>query len=137
MTARALPAVTTLTEPQQRGWECVWCRAALGIGLGDDLGEQRARPLRGAAYSWFPRQCPDVEACQAREADAAVVARRGRQLPPLAGLTWDQAAGRACVWCKRPLDRGAVSAGVIEGRDGAHVLDTEVWAGPCCTGGGT
>ncbi|MFI7329713.1 hypothetical protein ACIBQ3_34395 [Streptomyces rubiginosohelvolus] len=135
MTARALPAIATLTEAQQRGWECVWCHAALGIGLGDDVGEQRARPSRGAAYSWFPRQCPDVVACQAREADAAVADRPERQLPTLADLTWDQAAGRACVWCKKLLDRGAVSAGVIHERDGAHVLDTEVWAGPCCTGG--
>ncbi|MGW6578813.1 hypothetical protein ACWF76_05310 [Streptomyces globisporus] len=67
MTARALPPITTLTEAQQRGWACVWCHATLGIGLGDDLGEQRVRPVDGAAYSWFPRQCPDAAACRARE----------------------------------------------------------------------
>ncbi|WP_097932504.1 MULTISPECIES: hypothetical protein [unclassified Streptomyces] len=67
MTTRSLPSITSLTEAQQRGWACVWCRAALGIGLGDDLGEQRVRPANGAAYSWFPRQCPDASACLARE----------------------------------------------------------------------
>ncbi|RPK56274.1 hypothetical protein EES43_24840 [Streptomyces sp. ADI96-02] len=55
-----------------------------------------------------------------------------RKLPGLESLTWDQAAGRACVWCKRPLTVGALPAGVIQGCDGVHVLDTEVWAGPCC-----
>lgn len=68
MNTRSLPSITSLTEPQQRGWACVWCRAALGIGLGDDLGEQRVRPADGAAYSWFPRQCPDVAACEPRAA---------------------------------------------------------------------
>ncbi len=58
-----------------------------------------------------------------------------RRLPTLGELTWDQSAGRACVWCKQPLDRGAVPAGVIREQDGAHCLDTEVWAGPCCSGG--
>ncbi|MFF3094095.1 hypothetical protein [Streptomyces cyaneofuscatus] len=67
-TQRPLPPVTTLTEAQQRGWACVWCRGALGIGLGDDLGEQRVKPADGAAYSWFPRQCPDAETCAQREA---------------------------------------------------------------------
>ncbi|XCM28819.1 hypothetical protein ABXI76_05025 [Streptomyces parvus] len=68
MATRALPPVTTLTEAQQRGWACCWCRTQLGIDLGEDLGEQRVRPADGAAYSWFPRQCPDIVACQAREA---------------------------------------------------------------------
>lgn len=68
MTTRALPPITTLTEAQQRGWACVWCQAGLGIGLGVDLGEQRVRPADGAAYSWFPRQCPDAAACEQREA---------------------------------------------------------------------
>lgn len=67
MTTRSLPSITSLNEAQQRGWACVWCRAPLGIDLGDDLGEQRVRPADGAAYSWFPRQCSDAAACQARE----------------------------------------------------------------------
>ena len=67
MTTRALPPVINTTEAQRRGWACVWCRAALGIGLGDDLGEQRVKPADGAAYSWFPRQCSDTVACLARE----------------------------------------------------------------------
>lgn len=68
MATRALPPITTLTEAQQRGWACVWCRAALDIGLGVDLGEQRVRPADGAAYSWFPRQCSDSDGCAQREA---------------------------------------------------------------------
>ncbi|MEU0098307.1 hypothetical protein [Streptomyces sp. NPDC006267] len=67
MTTRALPPVTTLTEAQQRGWACVWCRQPLGIGLGVDLNEQKVRPTSGAAYSWFPRACLDSTACQQRE----------------------------------------------------------------------
>lgn len=68
MTTRSLPSITSLTEAQQRGWACVWCSGPLGIGLGDDLGEQRVKPADGAAYSWFPRQCSDTVACLAREA---------------------------------------------------------------------
>lgn len=41
--------------------------------------------------------------------------------------------GRACIYCQRLLTRGAVSAGIIRDRLGVHNLDTEVWAGPCCT----
>lgn len=67
-TRRPLPSVKDLTEVQQRGWACVWCQVALGTGLGVDLGEQRVKPADGAAYSWFPRQCPDVEGCADREA---------------------------------------------------------------------
>ncbi|MET7308589.1 hypothetical protein ACWD7C_28875 [Streptomyces sp. NPDC005134] len=55
-----------------------------------------------------------------------------RPLPEPGELTWDQSAGRACIWCKRPLTSGAVSAGIICDQLGAHNLDTEVWAGPCC-----
>lgn len=58
--------------------------------------------------------------------------RESRPLPDPRTLTWDQAKGRACIWCKKPLTTGAVSAGIIRNRQGAHVLDTEVWAGPCC-----
>lgn len=55
-----------------------------------------------------------------------------RQLPDAGSLTWEQHQGRACVWCKRPLSSGAVSAGIARGRVGAHALDIEVYAGPCC-----
>ncbi|MDQ0795559.1 hypothetical protein [Streptomyces sp. B1I3] len=58
-----------------------------------------------------------------------------RELPRLEVLTWDQMAGRACVWCKTLLTTGAVSAGTIRDQDGAHVLDTEVWACPPCDAG--
>ncbi|WP_371602300.1 hypothetical protein OG345_05270 [Streptomyces sp. NBC_01220] len=68
MTTRGLPPVARLTVQQQRGWRCVWCSYPLTTGEVIDLGEQRARPAKGAAYSWFPRCCADVEACAGREA---------------------------------------------------------------------
>ena len=64
----------------------------------------------------------------------AVVTAPTRPLPEPGELTWEQSAGRACVWCKKPLTSGAVSVGIIRDRLGAHNLDTEVWAGPCCQG---
>ncbi|MCX4450747.1 hypothetical protein [Streptomyces sp. NBC_01789] len=67
MNARTLPPVSTLTEQQQRGWHCVWCGSRLKVGDDIDLGEQRARPVRGAAYSWFPRACGDAAACATRQ----------------------------------------------------------------------
>lgn len=57
----------------------------------------------------------------------------GRTLPAAETLTWDQATGRACIWCGRLLTTGAVRVGVIPDRQGAHVLDVEAWAGPCCS----
>ncbi|MEE1750863.1 MULTISPECIES: hypothetical protein [unclassified Streptomyces] len=65
--ARGLPPVSGLTEQQQRGRSCLWCGAVLTVGADTDLGEQRARPATGAAYSWFPRACADTAACAARE----------------------------------------------------------------------
>ncbi|MFF1923142.1 hypothetical protein ACFVW8_21550 [Streptomyces sp. NPDC058221] len=56
-----------------------------------------------------------------------------RPLPGPSELTWDQSAGRACVWCRQPLTSGAVSVGIVRDQLGTHNLDTEVWAGPCCT----
>ncbi|WP_093895219.1 hypothetical protein [Streptomyces sp. Ncost-T10-10d] len=46
----------------------------------------------------------------------------------------DQSAGRACIRRKNPLTTGAVGVGIIRDRLGAHNLDTEVRAGPCCQG---
>ncbi len=54
------------------------------------------------------------------------------RLPAAAALSWEQYAGRACVWCDQPLTTGAHSVGIARGRIGAHVLDIEVFAGPCC-----
>lgn len=68
MTTRELPPVSELTEQQQRGWRCVWCGNPLSVGYDINLGEQHARPVDGAAYSWFPRACADVEVCAVREA---------------------------------------------------------------------
>lgn len=59
----------------------------------------------------------------------------GLLLPPAADLTWEQAAGRSCVWCDTPITRGGYSVGKARGRIGAHSLDTEVYAGPCCPNG--
>ena len=63
----------------------------------------------------------------------AEVTAPARPLPAPGELTWDQSMGRACVYCRRPLTSGAVSAGIIRDQLGKHRLDTEVWAGPCCT----
>lgn len=68
MTVRDLPPVAELTEQQQRGWACVWCRTQLRVGADVDLGEKRVEPATGAAYSWFPRACADAAACAEREA---------------------------------------------------------------------
>jgi hypothetical protein len=55
-----------------------------------------------------------------------------RVLPAAGDLSWEQYAGRACVWCDQPLTTGARSVGISRGRLGAHVLDIEVFAGACC-----
>ncbi|MFD3975207.1 hypothetical protein [Streptomyces cyaneofuscatus] len=68
MPVRQSPPVRDMSEQQQRGWCCVWCREPLGVSLGTDLGEQRIVPATGAAYSWFPRECPDAAACAGRAA---------------------------------------------------------------------
>jgi hypothetical protein len=48
----------------------------------------------------------------------------------VSALSHDQYLGRACVACGRQLTTGAVPRGVIPGRQGAHVLDVEVWSCP-------
>lgn len=53
-------------------------------------------------------------------------------IPPATDLSWEQYAGRACVWCDTPITSGGRSVGIARGQDGAHNLDTEVYAGPCC-----
>nr|WP_237498535.1 hypothetical protein [Streptomyces sp. SID8373] len=68
VTTRELPPVAELTEQQQRGWHCIWCRGQLRSGNDINLGEQRAKPAKGAAYSWFPRACADTAGCAEREA---------------------------------------------------------------------
>jgi len=50
--------------------------------------------------------------------------------PPATDLDGEQYSGRACVWCSKPLWRGAVSAGISRGKVGAIVLDNEVYACP-------
>ena len=55
-----------------------------------------------------------------------------RQPPPATELGYEAYSGRACCWCGRKLWSGAVSAGISRGREGAVVLDIEVYACPCC-----
>ncbi|MFH8476990.1 hypothetical protein [Streptomyces sp. NPDC018000] len=61
-----------------------------------------------------------------------MTASGGRGFPDPRTLTWDQANGRACVWCGKPLTTGTVRVGIVRDQLGAHNLDTEVWTGPCC-----
>ncbi|MFJ7168452.1 hypothetical protein ACIQUV_23425 [Streptomyces globosus] len=53
---------------------------------------------------------------------------------PLPDDFWDlsaeQALGRACVACGRALGAGAVYRGPVLGRDGAMLLDADVYACP-------
>lgn len=55
-----------------------------------------------------------------------------RPLPSALELTRPQFDGWACVWCRTPLGKGAVSAGRATGSVGAHSLDIEVYACPSC-----
>ncbi|GGU54739.1 hypothetical protein [Streptomyces lavendofoliae] len=65
--------------------------------------------------------------------DAATdTAEGGREIPPPGELTASQYKGWSCVWCGTPLTHGGRPVGVTRGRDGAHVLDAPVYAGPCC-----
>jgi hypothetical protein len=51
-----LPRVESLTDRQQRGADCVFCRRELVTGHVIDLGP---RPLgtHGVKARWFPRAC--------------------------------------------------------------------------------
>lgn len=65
----------------------------------------------------------------ARPRSAAKVCRN-QPVPDAGDLSWEQYAGRACFACGRQLTVGAVSCGRATGRQGAHVLDVEVWSCP-------
>jgi hypothetical protein len=56
----------------------------------------------------------------------------GREIPDVYALTYGQSAGTHCVWCAKLLTSGARQVGISRGRDGVHVLDAPVYAGPCC-----
>ncbi|WP_162793116.1 MULTISPECIES: hypothetical protein [Streptomyces] len=45
-------------------------------------------------------------------------------------LTAEQALGRVCVACGKVLVAGAVYRGVVTGREGAMLLDADVWSCP-------
>jgi hypothetical protein len=55
-----------------------------------------------------------------------------REIPPPEKLTVGQYKGWNCVWCGQPIPTGGRLVGVTRGQDGAHCLDNEVYAGPCC-----
>jgi hypothetical protein len=55
-----------------------------------------------------------------------------RELPQVSVLSYWQYKGWDCVWCGKRLNKGAVSAGIAQGDNGAHSLDTEVFACPDC-----
>jgi hypothetical protein len=63
---------------------------------------------------------------------AATAAEGVRRIPDVEELTVGQYAGWNCVWCGAAIPTGARLVGVSRGRDGAHVLDTPVYAGRCC-----
>lgn len=63
---RRLPSVGSLSEHQQRGWRCCWCRWPLHPGYDRAVGEIRVAPERGATYTVFLRECADKKECQDR-----------------------------------------------------------------------
>ncbi|MFG3509519.1 hypothetical protein ACGF5F_28910 [Streptomyces sp. NPDC047821] len=65
-------------------------------------------------------------------ANAAEGEQGAREIPPPEELTVGQYKGWSCVFCGTLIRHGGRLAGVTRGRDGAHDLDTEVYAGPCC-----
>lgn len=65
-------------------------------------------------------------------ADTAGDGRDRRTIPHVDDLTVGQYAGWNCVWCAKVITKGGRLVGIARGRDGAHVLDVEVYAGPCC-----
>jgi hypothetical protein len=62
----------------------------------------------------------------------ATTADPAQALPSVFDLTVGQYAGWNCVWCGKAIGTGGRLVGVARGRDGAHILDVEVYAGPCC-----
>lgn len=67
-----------------------------------------------------------------RSAAASSEEGRPHPIPPVEDLTVGQYAGWNCVWCAAPIPTGGRLVGISRGRDGAHILDTQVYAGPCC-----
>lgn len=55
-----------------------------------------------------------------------------REIPSVLALNYGQYAGWNCVFCGCILTRDARLVGISRGSEGAHVLDVEVYAGPCC-----
>jgi hypothetical protein len=55
---------------------------------------------------------------------------RDAEIPPAAALKYGQALGWDCYACGKTLTTGAIHVGRAVGRDGAHVLDCDVYACP-------
>lgn len=51
-------------------------------------------------------------------------------LPEYDALTEDQARGRACVACGKPLGDTAVLAGLVMGHEGPYPMTANAWACP-------
>jgi hypothetical protein len=62
-----LPDPGTVSEPQVRGRDCVWCAITLAPDTAVDLGPRR-RPVLDSSYEWFPRGCRDCTAPHALHA---------------------------------------------------------------------
>lgn len=65
--ALPLPDVGQLSESQQRGAACVWCKAPMTAVTAVDLGERRIRVL-DTHFTAFPRGCRPCTAKAARRA---------------------------------------------------------------------
>lgn len=74
--ARPLPPAGALSEHQQRGWRCTWCRYPLTPGYDVPLGEVRVAAEHGAAYTVFMRACADAVGCSEREAEQHLASAR-------------------------------------------------------------
>ncbi|MEU0369118.1 hypothetical protein ABZ070_02440 [Streptomyces sp. NPDC006283] len=55
-TPHALPAISTLSQRQQRGMDCVHCGIVLTAETAVDLGPRRLR-IADHITHWFPRAC--------------------------------------------------------------------------------
>ncbi|MGW0751988.1 hypothetical protein [Streptomyces sp. NPDC002587] len=51
-------------------------------------------------------------------------------VPPPSRLSWEQIRGRACVACGEPLTGSRVHRGVVVEREGAMLLDFDVYSCP-------
>lgn len=65
-----------------------------------------------------------------RRVSPTVLACSSVPVPPPSKLDWEQSHGRACVACGEPLAAGRVHRGVVLDREGALLLDFDVYSCP-------